>query len=83
MPFEGSFAGSGPRLPGEPASSLPLPGLVPGPPDGCPPPHLCGHFPRAHLQTSSSDPYPPKGERTKVPFPGAHLKPSLADCTVG
>lgn len=37
MPFEGSFAGSGPILPGEPASSLPLPGLVPGPPDGCPP----------------------------------------------
>lgn len=42
---------------------------------------LCGHFPGAHLQTSSSD--SPEGERTNVLFPGAHLKPSLADCTVG
>lgn len=62
MPFEGSFAGSGPRLPGEPASSLPPPGLVPGPPDGCPPTDVAislGPTCRPHPQT------PPNPQRGK------------------
>lgn len=66
--------------------SLPARCLCPGwcqdHPMVVPHPHsLCGHFPGGPLQTSTSD--PPKGERTKVKFPGAHWKPPLADCTVG
>lgn len=69
MPFEGSFAGRGPRLAGEAAYSLPMPGLVPGPPGGsAPPPQSLWPFPWGPLQTSSSD--SPEGERTKMLFLG-------------
>lgn len=69
MPFEGSSAGSGPRLAGEPACSGGLcQGWCQDHPVVVPHLHsLYGHFPGARLQTSFSD--SPEGGKDKRAVP--------------